>query len=38
MAEDRITTDDLEAELHRIGLDVGETLEVRHLAGGGEDR
>ena len=24
--------------VHRIGLDVGETLEVRHLAGGGEDR
>jgi len=24
--------------VHRIGLDVGETLEVRHLAGVGEDR
>jgi hypothetical protein len=24
--------------VHRIGLEVGETLEVRHLAGGGEDR
>jgi hypothetical protein len=24
--------------VHRIGLDVGETLEVRHLDGVGEDR
>ena len=24
--------------VHRIGVDVGETLEVRHLAGVGEDR
>jgi hypothetical protein len=24
--------------VHRIGLEVGETLEVRHLVGGGEDR
>jgi hypothetical protein len=24
--------------VHRIDLEVGETLEVRHLAGGGEDR
>jgi hypothetical protein len=24
--------------VHRIGLDVGETLEVRHLSGVGEDR